>query len=406
MINEQESNVAKAVKAAVMRRVVESGAFVIPDISADTGLSVTTVSKYVSQMVENGEIEALEVVSSDKRGRRPVLYGVRSDTSRFACVDVRQYGVSYGLMDISGKMIAEYSDSEFVYENSPARLEELCVGLESFVMDRCHLTMRNIRSVCFCLGGRINTFSGTSASKFTLESLADTPLAEYLTERLGTDVFVENDTKAMTYGEYLSLGNRTWKNVLFVNIGWGLGIGIVIDGKLYYGKDGYSGELGHAPIYDNDIICHCGKKGCLETEVSGSAIHRRLLERIKGGESSRLSPKYYRGEMISLSDIMSAAGKEDPLCVDLITKVGTELGRSISMLINVFSPDCIILGGDVSQAASYYFLYPLQASVRKYSLRLISQNLPFVTSRLGDRAAIYGGCMLARNRHFTSEIHE
>ena len=405
MVNEQESNVAKAVKAAVMRRVVESGSFVIPDISADTGLSVTTVSKYVSQMVGDGEIETLEVVSSDKRGRRPVLYGVRSDTSRFACVDVRQYGVNYGLMDISGRMVAERCDSSFVYENSPARLEEVCVGLESFVRDN-GLAISDVKSVCVCLGGRVNTFNGTSASKFTLEALADTTLAEYLTERLGVDVFIENDTKAMTFGEYMSVSNRTWKNVLFVNIGWGLGIGIVIDGKLYYGKDGYSGELGHAPIYDNDIICHCGKKGCLETEVSGSAIHRKLLERIKAGESSRLSPKFHRGEMISLSDIMSAAGKEDPLCVDLITKVGTELGRPISMLINVFNPDCIILGGDLSQAASYYFLYPMQASVRKYSLRLISQNLPFITSKLGDRAAIYGGCMLARNRHFTSDSHE
>ncbi len=103
----------------------------------------------------------------------------------------------------------------------------------------------------------------------------------------------------MTYGEYMQGCVKGEKDIIFVNVSWGVGIGIIIDGKVYTGKSGFSGEFGHVNAYDNEIICHCGKKGCLETEASGSALHRILLERIKSGESSILSTRI--------------SGEEDPI---------------------------------------------------------------------------------------------
>ena len=95
----------------------------------------------------------------------------------------------------------------------------------------------------------------------------------------------------MTFGEYLQGCVKGEKNIIFVNVSWGLGIGIIIDGKVYTGKSGFSGEFGHINVFDNEILCHCGKKGCLETEASGSALYRILLERVRKGESSILSDR-------------------------------------------------------------------------------------------------------------------
>ena len=96
----------------------------------------------------------------------------------------------------------------------------------------------------------------------------------------------------MTYGEYMYLGPDAGSNMLFINLSWGLGMGMILDGRLYYGTSGYSGEFGHFPLLDNDQICRCGKIGCLETGASGSALVRMIGEKLKAGRASSLAGKY------------------------------------------------------------------------------------------------------------------
>lgn len=102
----------------------------------------------------------------------------------------------------------------------------------------------------------------------------------------------------MTYGEYMKGVVQGEKNILFVNMAWGLGLGIIIDGNLYYGKSGFSGEFGHFCMFENEVLCHCGKKGCLETEASGSAFHRILMERYREGSNTILAGELDSGEEI------------------------------------------------------------------------------------------------------------
>ena len=141
----------------------------------------------------------------------------------------------------------------------------------------------------------------------------------------------------------------TEKNVLFVNVDYGVGLGILIDGKIYYGKSGFSGEFGHAPIFENEIICHCGKKGCLETEASGTALIRRFRERIQEGSSSSVVKKVKNLNDLTVTDLIQAANAEDMLCIELLAEVGEKLGKGLAALINVFNPELIILGGTLFQ---------------------------------------------------------
>ena len=189
-----------------------------------------------------------------------------------------------------------------------------------------------------------------------------------------------------------------------MNVGWGLGIGIIIDGKPYYGKSGFSGEFGHFPIFDNEILCHCGKKGCLETEASGMAIHRSVIERINNGESSILTEHVKDLETLTLTDIMNAVAKEDPLCIEIVEDVGYILGKYIAGLINIFNPDLVVIGGQVSLAEGFLLL-PIQSSIRKYSLNLVNRDSKIVTSKLKQKAGIVGACMVARSRLFDTNRH-
>lgn len=397
----ESNNTSRIVRGAILKRIMENGTFTIPDIVDETGISPSTISKYVFDMQDEGVIVILDTVKADRRGRRPVLYGLKAGSVYFIGVDIKNFALGIGLMDLSGRMLKVTTDNEFRFENSYSNLEDVCTAVDTFISELRDISREQIAGICFSIGGRVNSQRGTSASMYNLEEFRDTPLAEFLEKRLGCKSFIENDTKVMTYGEYMELRkSEDIKDMLYVNIGWGLGLGVVIDGKLIRGHMGYAGELGHIPFYDNNVICHCGKKGCVETEVSGNAVYRKLTERIRKGESSILTPKVMRGDVITIKDMLYAAEKEDSLCVNLISSMGSELGRHIAGMINIFNPECIMIGGTFSTAASYYFLYPMRDAIRKYSLKLISNDVKVLSSKFGDDAGVFGACMVARNTVF------
>ena len=197
----------------------------------------------------------------------------------------------------------------------------------------------------------------------------------------------------MTFGEYMKGCVKGEKDILFVNLSWGLGLGIVIDGNLYKGKSGFSGEFGHMPAFDNEIICHCGKKGCLETEASGKAFIRIVSERIKNGETSILPDS--GNEEYSLEELIDATNREDPLCLDVLEGIGQKLGKAIATLINIFNPELVVIGGTMSQTGNF-LMHSINTSILKYSLNLVNKDTKICISKLKDRAGVIGACMLAR----------
>jgi predicted NBD/HSP70 family sugar kinase len=187
---------------------------------------------------------------------------------------------------------------------------------------------------------------------------------------------------------------------LFVNLDYGTGLGILIDGKVYYGKSGFSGEFGHIPLFNNEIICQCGKKGCLETEVSGVALIRLFKEKILNGSSSLAMKKGKKIDQIKLEDLVEAAQNEDMLVIELITEFSEKLGRALAVVINLLNPELIILGGTIAKTGDYLRL-PTRSSLNKYSLSLVNSDTQFKLSKLGDNAGVLGGCLIARNKIFS-----
>lgn len=139
----------------------------------------------------------------------------------------------------------------------------------------------------------------------------------------------------------------------------------------------------------------------METEASGSALHRILLERIQSGESSILSTRIATEENpITLDEIIAAVNKEDLLCIEIVEEIGQKLGKQIAGLINIFNPELVIIGGTLSLTGDY-ITQPIKTAVRKY-LNLVNKDSAIITSKLKDKAGIVGACMLARSRMFES----
>lgn len=399
--NLDTTTIGLAIKSQMLKYVAVNGSFFITDLAKITGYSLTTIIKYVNIMKKKGYVMPLGKIQKHDQGRQSTRYGINPDTSYFVGVDVKKFELSIGLMNFVGKIITKEDHPDIRFDNTYENLDYVCNCILEFIeKQKDAIDTSKISCVCMDLSGRVNSAAGTSASVFNFEEMQNTPLADILSEKLNKKVFIENDTKAMAYGEYMSGLNKNFKNLLYVNIGWGLGLGIIINGRLYYGMDGYSGEIGHIHQYDNNIMCHCGKKGCVETEISGRAIHRKLLERIKKGEISVLSGRVKEGHDITMNDIIEAENKEDPLVLELIEDIGMKMGQQLAALINIFNPEAIVIGGSLVESEINYLLQSIELTVRKYSLKLMCQNVKILTTNLKGDAGITGACMIARQRMF------
>lgn len=381
-----------SIKKDILCYYINNGENSLSDLGRRMNLSIPTITKLVGELMDDGF-----VIDYGKQetsgGRRPNIYGLNQDSAYFVGVDIQQSHVNIGLINFNGVMIDTKMQITYKVANTPAKFDELC-GIINQYLDESLVVREKILNVGINISGRVNTKSGHSYSFFYFD---ERPLTQIFEEKLNIKVSIDNDSRAMTYAEFLSGCVKGEKDILYVNATWGLGIGIIINGDLYYGKSGYSGEFGHYPTFDNEVLCHCGKKGCLETEASGSYIHRIFMERLEDGAISILSEKYKKGDDITLADIIDAALQDDILAIELIEEVGATLGKAIAGLINIFNPELVVIGGVISKSGDYLLL-PLRSAVKKYSLNLVSSETPIVVSKLGDKAAITGACMLARSK--------
>ncbi len=382
------------IKKSIINLFINEGNNTITELSKELDVSIPTITKFINELIDRELIMEYGKVQTSG-GRYPILYGLKPDSIYFIGADMSRHHLHIALMNFKGEIVDYQMGIKYEFKNTAESFDILHEHLQSFI-DNVKVPKNKLFNINLNISGRVNPESGYSYSNFYF---SEQPITEILTEKLNFNVGIDNDTRAMALGEYMSGAVQGEKNVIFVNAGWGLGIGIIIDGKPYYGKSGFSGEFGHFPIFDNEILCHCGKKGCLETEASGRAVHRMVIERIKNGESSILTKQVNDLDTLTLTDIMQAVAKEDPLCIEIIEEVGYILGKYIAGLINIFNPELVVIGGQLSLAEGFLLL-PIKSSIRKYSLNLVNRDSKIVTSKLKLKAGIVGACMVARSRLF------
>lgn len=398
LLNElAEGGKSAQMKKKIISHFVERGPATITELAKVLNCSIPTVTKFIGELTLADTIKDYGKLET-QGGRYPLLYGLKPESGYFIGVDVKHNAINMGIIDFVGEVKQVYHDIPFSLENTETKLNELCAVIVEY-MEQAGYRKRDILNINVNLPGRINPETGHSYTLFHFDP--DTNLASELRQRLGMSVTIDNDTRGMAYGEYTQgvAAGAGYKNVLYINVSWGIGLGIILDGEIYLGKSGFSGELGHIATYENQILCHCGKKGCLETEVSGLALHRVLLERIAAGESSILSERVRQGEQITQNDIIQAAINEDILCLELLGDMGAKLGKQIASLINVFNPELVIIGGALSLTGDY-LTQAIQTVVRTYSLNLVNKDTKIVTAVLGEHSGVIGACMLARSRRF------
>ena len=380
------------VKREILRLCITHNNYSIADFSRALGISVPTITKLIAELIDDNFLQDEGKVGTSG-GRRPSVYGLNPEAGYFVGVDIARHHFHIAISNFKGEIVNFIQDIEFVLEANELSFRTICRMVKDEVT-KCGIPWIKVLGVGVSLSGRVNPEKGYSLSYFVSD---DIPLKSIFEKEFKLPVNIENDSRAMAYGEYMHLGPEADPNMIFINLSWGLGMGIIADGRLYYGKSGYSGEIGHFPALNNDIICRCGKVGCLETGASGSALHRIMVDELKRGHSSSLLASYQENGDIELDEILKAVEEGDVLAIDSIGKIGDTLGRGIAGVLNIFNPGLVVIGGRLIVGKDYLLL-PIKTAVNRLSLSRVSSDTKIVLSKLDRRAASVGDCLLSRDK--------
>lgn len=219
-------------------------------------------------------------------------------------------------------------------------------------------------------------------------------LEEVLEDKFQKPVFIQNDVKTISLAEHrfgLAMGK---KDVLVIWMNWGIGFGMILDGKLRSGTSGFAGEFGHIPMVEDGLLCQCGKRGCLETIASGMALVRLAKEGIKAGATSMLSALPEEElEQLEPPTIIDAANRGDQFAISILSEIGINLGKGLAVLIQLFNPELIILSGTIAEAKQY-ITTPVQQSLNTYCMAQLREKTSIALSNLGENSMILGSLAL------------
>ena len=272
-----------------------------------------------------------------------------------------------------------------------------CEWMLERVRERAQALVANgreaVKACGVSFGGPVN-YSLQQVTSLHAAGWSDFPLAGWVQETLGLPCWLDNDANAGALGEYHHGAGRGATSMAYITISTGIGCGLICDGKLLRGKDGMAGELGHIPVSDTGVPCPCGGKGCLETFCSGRAIEARAREwaERRPERVGRMFELSGDGE-ITARTVMTAAAEGDAAAVNIAREASRWLARGLLMVIRLFNPDQIVLGGGVAQAGSA-LLGLVRESLQDLASPTVGYSTQVVLAQLGNYSPLYGAAVL------------
>jgi predicted NBD/HSP70 family sugar kinase len=368
----------------VLETVQQRGAISRVDITRATGLSRTTVSSLVADLLSDGVLSELteraEPLAPSPGGGRPAtLLALNPDGGGVLGVHLGHDGVRVVLADLSGAVLGE-RQREIDVDHLPADSLAYVADAALELVASSGQAMDRIIGMGVAVSAPVQLVSRTLRTPSMLRDWNDTDIAGQLRERVGVPVHVGNDANLGAMAEWTFGVGRGADDLIYLMLSDGVGAGLVLNGRPYEGAAGAAGELGHVTVVDGGYVCRCGNRGCLETVVGTHALVGAV--------------SHSRGPETTLADVVELAVAGDPGCRRVVVDAGRTIGRALSGICAMLDPKLVIVGGKIAAAGP-----PLLDGVREVlSRRLpqaISQGVVVTAGRLGDRAEVLGAVALA-----------
>jgi len=383
----------------IMSALLEHGELSLTELKNITGITLPIVIKISSILKNEKLITEVNNKQPIQAGRPPSMVKLNGEAGYILGIDIGRAYTNFILVDLAQNIIENIRKETINLSNDPSAIDELYNEIYGLI-ENSPASWEKIFGIGISVPGYVQGPTGISETYF---NFGEKSTKEVMEERFGKPVHIEHDAKAMALGEFWFGAAKNRSNVLCVNIGWGLGLSMIINGKLHYGSSNYAGEFGHLRILPEGNLCYCGKRGCLETYASGKAISRVAKEKIKAGAQTTLLDKYVDNlDKINARVVIEAAKEGDLFSIELIEEAAKYLGIGVAQLINIFNPELVIFGGRITNAADL-IMNPIISSAMKHSISKLNENVEFNVSKLGSKAGALGMTVLVARDLFETE---
>ena len=357
----------------------------IAELSHSLNISIPSITALVDELVEEKWISETGFAIS-KQGRRPAVYGVNPHKNYVLVLDINTHDTRIAVLNLKNEIV--YSQVfDLQLKNNPLVLETLFQLVDNIIEQKVSIG-KDIIALGVAIPGLVNKKTGINYTYKSLNS-QDVSLGKLIENHYNLPTFVINDSKATAFGEYHFGLAKGKSHVLSVNVDWGIGLGIVLNGEIFDGASGFAGELGHIQVNPEGVLCSCGKVGCLDTITSVSSLLQCIKDGLRNGHVSKLGEYKDSLENINLEMVIHAAQKGDGFAIDIIHNIGLELGKGLSIAVHLFNPQIIIIDGVLSKAQKL-IVNPIEHAINKYCLTDFKEDLSIEISQLSEDAKIFG----------------
>lgn len=372
-------------QAIVLNAIRTHGAISRTDIAAISKLSLPTISGITAALLDSGLIYERESGVSTG-GRRPVLLALNNQAGYVVGVKVTEDTVTGAITDLDASVVARHSMP--LAGRTPG---DAVATIAAVVQELCAATGgKTLLGVGVGIAGVIDR-QRALVHYATYFGWRNEPIAHLLEQRLHVPVVIDNDVNALTAAEQWFGAGRGVKDFLVISIGRGVGLGMVLEGRLYRGTTGGAGEFGHITVVPDGPQCACGKRGCLEALISDPAVTQRVSAVL--------------GRQVTISDAVAIAHHGDATAQAIFAAAGRTLGMAVANLVNIFNPALLIIGGEGTRAGSL-IIEPFQAALREYCFNGLYTDLQVVIEPWGDEAWARGAASLVLSELFQPALHQ
>ncbi|MTH54610.1 ROK family protein [Bacillus mangrovi] len=389
----------KSLNRSLILNIIRSAGMISrADIAKKTKLTPPTVTNITGGLLSEGIILEGQTGPSSG-GRKPIMLRINSRNFFIAGVDVGVKKIRFGLADLNADL--SYQTVVPISERmSEADLVRVITEQVQKLMRESAVPKEKMIGIGIGMHGVVDAERGISVFAPGLK-LKNIPLKTMLEDVFLIPVKVENDVRAMALGEAWFGEGRGLDDLICINVGYGIGAGIIMNGRLFRGSHGLAGEIGHTVADLNGPRCTCGNYGCLQTLAAHDGLKNAALKEIILGRPTLIS-EMADGKPDKISGIVihEAAKLGDELAIEILRGAGRYLGAAVSNLVHILNPPKIIVGGGISKAGAF-ILDPLREVVMKRSISEEARKTVIVESGLGDSAGLIGACTLVLSDLFS-----
>ncbi|TWR27852.1 ROK family transcriptional regulator [Mucilaginibacter achroorhodeus] len=363
----------------------------LTQLSKLTHKSLPLVTTTVNNLVEEGYILEHGLAPSTG-GRRALSFLLNRHLKRYiVAVAIDQFVTQIVMYDMhNNAKIAPEIIEILITKDDPSTLGKLTGFIRSYIR-RSGIPAEQILGVGIGMPGFVNADEGVNHSYF--KPVGGTSLKEYLANEIELSVYIDNDSSLIALAELKFGAGKKHKDVLVVNVGWGIGLGMIVNGQLFRGHTGYAGEFSHIPLSQTNKMCSCGKRGCLEVDASLLVMIERAKHEIDSGASSSMEKIYKSSKELPVEDFLKAARAGDPLAVSILSDAAFLIGKGISTLIHIMNPGLIVLSGKGATAGKI-LMAPIQQAINEFCIPWLAEQTEIDVSQLAANAKLLGAATL------------